>query len=106
MRNPVHDYAVSRGFAHARPAKLYKFRSHAIFRTELVHPGDKRRGKAIFPPAEKANLFHVFCSCKGLREVPRLLRFQFTACAEEVRGSVTPPRVSETRCRTTAFISA
>src|SRR5438270_1437950 len=105
MRDAVDDHAVLRWLAHARAAQLREFRDHSVFLAEFVHPHDKRWRKAVLPPAEKAHLFHFAFSCQEAEELPRVRSRQFTACAEEVRGSVAPPRVSATRWRTTAFKS-
>src|SRR6267143_2167745 len=103
MRNAIDDDAVSCGLAHPRAAQLYKFGCHTILLPKLVDTHDKSRRKAVFPPAEKANFFHVRAPVRVLWNCFSFDRRQFTACAEEVRGSLTPPRVSATRCRTTAF---
>ena len=99
MRDAVDDDAISCGLAHARAAQLHHFGGHAVPGAELLDALDKSGRKAVFPPAEKANRFHVRAP---VRNGFAFDRRQFTACAEEVRGSVTPPRVSATRCRTTA----
>src|SRR5712664_634932 len=105
MRDAIHDDAVFRRLAHTRAAQLRKFGRHTILLPKFVYAHDKRRRKAVFPPTEKADLFHVLAPVRKPRNRLAGDGRQFTACAEEVRGSLTPPRVSATRCRTTAFKS-
>src|SRR5467141_4689412 len=86
MRDAVDDDAVSCGLAHSRAAQLHKFRGHSIPRAELLDALDKRRRKAVFPPAEKANCFHFRAPVSVLWNFFACDRRQFTACAEVVRG--------------------
>ena len=66
VRDAVDDHAVPRRLAHARAAQLHKFRGNAVFLAEFVHSHDKRRRKAVFPPAEKADLFHLRAPARKL----------------------------------------
>src|SRR5690349_22477285 len=66
MRNAVYDDAILCGLAHARAAQLPEFRGDAIFFSEFVHAHDKRRRKAVFAPAEKANFLHLLAPVRNL----------------------------------------
>ena len=66
MRNAVHDHAVSRRLPHACTAELHEFRGHALLRSHLIDSRNERRRKAVFPPAKKANLFHVCAPVRAL----------------------------------------
>ena len=58
VRDAIDDNAVFGAFVHARAAEFDEFRGDAIGFAELIDPGDERRRKAVFAPAEKTDLFH------------------------------------------------
>ena len=69
----VDDDAVAGRFAHARAAELGEFRRDAILLAEFVDAHDEGRGKAVFTPAEKADLFHD-CLSRQVKQNPMLCR--------------------------------
>ena len=58
VRDAVNDDAVAGRLAHARAAELCEFSSNAVFFSEFIDANDEGWRKAVFTPAEKANLFH------------------------------------------------